>query len=248
MLFRSNPAIPVVREGQEVQRGECIAQADGFLSVAMHAPVTGVVRRIGLVPVASGKLVKGIYIETMPASTQEVARGRGCALESSPESIVNAIQQAGIVGLGGAAFPTHAKLKAPDGNLIDTLIINGVECEPYLTTDHRVMLEQGESIVLGIRYLMKASGARRAIIGVEANKQDAAEHLSTLIPDDLAIDLAVVPVKYPQGAEKMLVKTALGREIPSGGLPLDVGAVVINVATAAEVGMLLPHEIGRAHV
>lgn len=235
----------VVREGQEVVRGQLLAEADGFMSVPLHAPETGVIRKIANVPAISGKMVPGIYLEAAPSSTQEVLEGTPLDLATAtPEDILLAIQRAGIVGLGGAAFPTHAKLKIPEGKHCEVLIINGIECEPYLTTDHRVMLEQPDDIFLGIRYLMKAIGAARAIIAIEANKRDAAGFLSGFIAPGMPVTVEVVPVKYPQGAEKMLITSLLGREVPSGGLPIDTGAVVVNVATTAEIGRLLPHGRG----
>ncbi len=238
------PATPVVREGQEVARGQRIGQADGFMSVSMHAPASGRVRRIAPVPTSTGAMVQGVYIEPFPGSTQEVAEGAPCRHDGAPAEIIAAIQDAGIVGLGGAAFPTHVKLSVPDGKPIDTVIVNGVECEPYLTTDHRVMLEQDADIFAGIRYLLRLSGAKRAIIGIEANKADAAEHLESRVPSDLPVTVQLLEVKYPQGAEKMLITALLGREVPSGGLPLDIGVIVINVATTAEIGRLLPHGAG----
>ncbi|UCF46997.1 MAG: hypothetical protein JSU89_07400, partial [Myxococcales bacterium] len=141
------PSIPVVEEGQEVQRGQRIARPDGFMSVSMHAPASGVVRRIALAPSISGRMVPAVYLEPFPGSTQEVEDGTPCPLDTAtPDEIIAAIQDAGVVGLGGAAFPTHVKLKVPEGKFVDTLIINGVECEPFLTTDHRVMLEQSADI------------------------------------------------------------------------------------------------------
>ncbi len=126
------PAIPVVREGQEVTRGQCLAQPDGFLSVAMHAPATGVIRRIGLIPSISGKMVPGFFLEPFPASTQEILEGTACDPDSaSPEEIIAAIQSAGVVGLGGAAFPTHAKLRIPEGKSVDTVVINGITYPYY---------------------------------------------------------------------------------------------------------------------
>jgi electron transport complex protein RnfC len=238
------PALPVVREGQEVVRGQCIARPDGFVSVAMHAPASGVVRRIGLTPSIAGRMVPGIYIEPHAASTQEVAEGTPCPPDADPDEIVAAIQQAGVVGLGGAAFPTHVKLKIPDGKSVDTLIINGAECEPFLTTDHRVMLEQADDLFTGVRYLLRVSGASRAVVGVEANKVDAVRHLRSRLPSDLPASVEVLRVKYPQGAEKMLITALLGREVPSGGLPLDVHALCVNVATTAEIGRLLPRGRG----
>lgn len=239
------PALPVVREGQEVERGQLLAEPDGYMSVAMHAPASGVIQRLGLVPSISGKMVPGVYLKPFPGSSQEVNEGTPCHLESAtPDEILEAVQRAGIVGLGGAAFPTHVKLKVPEGKRIDTLIVNGVECEPYLTTDHRVMLEQQADIVMGIRYLLRATGAERAIIGIEANKLDVAASLRAALPPEVPATVEVVEVKYPQGAEKMLIAALLGREVPSGGLPSDVNVVAINVATTAEIGRLLPHGRG----
>lgn len=239
------PAIPTVREGEEVTRGQRIARPDGFLSVAMHAPASGVVRRLGLAPSAGGRMGLAVHLEPFPASTQEVAEGTPCLLgQAGPAEILAAIQEAGIVGLGGAAFPTHAKLTVPAGKFVDTMIVNGVECEPYLTTDHRVMLEQRDDILRGVRYLLAVTGAARAVIGVEANKLDAAEHLRAGLPPDLPCRVELLRVKYPQGAEKMLIRALLGREVPSGGLPVDVHALCINVATTAEIGRLLPHGRG----
>jgi electron transport complex protein RnfC len=239
------PSLPAVQEGQEVARGQRIARPDGFMSVSMHAPASGVVRRIALTPSITGRMVQGIFLEPHPGSTQEVVGGEPCPLETAtPDEIVGAIQDAGIVGLGGAAFPTHVKLKIPEGTSADVLIINGSECEPYLTTDHRVMLEQRDDIYTGIRYLLKATGAERAIIGIEANKSDAGAHLREGLPDDLPVVVEVLSVKYPQGAEKMLITALLGREVPSGGLPLDAHALCVNVATTAEIGRLLPRGRG----
>ena len=239
------PSIPVVEEGQEVQRGQRIARPDGFMSVSMHAPASGVVRRIALGPSISGRMVPAVYLEPFPGSTQEVEDGTPCPLDTAtPDEIIAAIQDAGVVGLGGAAFPTHVKLKVPKGKFVDTLIINGVECEPFLTTDHRVMLEQSADIFVGIRYLLKVTGAKKVIIAVEANKADAADHLREHFPGDLDGSVEVLQVKYPQGAEKMLFSALLGREVPSGGLPMDIHALCCNVATTAQVGYLLPRGRG----
>ena len=145
------------------------------------------------------------------------------------------VLKAGIVGMGGATFPSHVKLSVPEGKKIDTLIINGVECEPYLTSDHRVMLERADEMVVGIRLLMKALGVERAMIGIENNKPDAIEHLKGIVKDIEGIDVYPLKVKYPQGGEKQLIKALLNREVPPGGLPLDVGTVVHNVGTALAV-------------
>ncbi|NQU64079.1 MAG: electron transport complex subunit RsxC [SAR324 cluster bacterium] len=234
----------IVRQGQEVVRGQKLADADGYMSVPIHAPESGTIRKIGRVPTISVKMTDGIFLEAFPSSTQEVMDGIPVDLDaSSPNDILNAIQEAGVVGLGGAAFPTHVKLRIPEGKQCDVLMINGIECEPFLTTDHRVMLEQADDIFMGIKYLLKATGAKKAIIGIEANKRDAADNLTSLIPADVPVSVSVVPVKYPQGSEKMLITSILGKEVPSGGLPIDVNVVVVNVATTAEIGRLLP--LGR---
>jgi len=239
------PSVPLVEEGQEVLRGQLLARSDGYVSVPLHAPATGIIRKIAEVPTVSGKKTLGIYLEPYPASGQQVQGGIPVDLATAtPEDILAGVQQAGIVGLGGAAFPTHVKLKVPEGKTCEILMLNGIECEPYLTTDHRVMLEQEADIFMGIRYLLKATGAREVIIGIEANKQDAAAHLRAQLPQDLPIRVEVVPVKYPQGAEKMLIKALLGKEVPSAGLPIDLGVVVVNIATAAEIGRLLPQGRG----
>jgi electron transport complex protein RnfC len=239
------PAIPVVDEGDEVVRGQMIAKPDGFLSVAIHAPASGTIRSIARSPVIQGKMEPAFFLEPFPSSTQEVAEGRPLdAATASPEQIIDAIQAAGVVGLGGAGFPTHAKLKIPAEKPVDTVLINGAECEPYLTTDHRVMLEHAADVMIGVPYLLKATGAEQAIIAVEDNKQDAAESLRKAIPSGAPIRVEILPVKYPQGAEKMLISALLGREVPSGGLPADVKVVCVNVGTTAEIGKLLPHGMG----
>lgn len=239
------PAVPCIAEGEEVTRGQRIADPDGFLSVAIHAPATGVVRCIAPSPAINGKMEPSVFIEPFAASTQEVETGAPLAAESaSCEQIIEAIQAAGIVGLGGAGFPTHAKLKIPEGKQVDTVVVNGVECEPYLTADHRVMLEHAREVINGIPYVLRATGAQRAIIAVEANKLDAADVLRETIPAGAPITVEVLPVKYPQGAEKMVIKALMSREIPSGGHPADVQAICVNVGTTAEIGKLLPQGMG----
>jgi electron transport complex protein RnfC len=162
----------------------------------------------------------------------------------SREEIIRAVQDSGMVGLGGAAFPSHAKLTVPADRTIHTLIVNGCECEPYLTCDHRMMLELTDDLIRGTRYAMRAVGAPRAIIGVEDNKLDAVEIIRARLPADGSMDVQAVPTKYPQGAEKMLVKSLLWREVPAGGLPSQIGVVVNNVGTLAMLGRLLPHGHG----
>ena len=238
-------AIPIVHEGQEVVRGEPIAKAGGFVSIPMHAPATGRVHRIALAPSARGDLSMAIYIVPYESASQEVLFGATQDIETmTPEEIVRAVQDTGIVGLGGAAFPTHVKLKVPEGKKVDTVVVNGCECEPYLTTDHRVMLEHPAEVLHGARVAMKALGAARAVVGIEDNKMDAVNVLRSVNGAATDISIEAVPTKYPQGAEKMLVKVLLNREIPSGGLPADVGLAVFNVATLAQIGDLLPRRCG----
>src|SRR5690348_16248507 len=167
------PAIPLVHPGQEVVRGEPIAKAGGFVSVPMHAPATGRVERVALAPTARGELAPAIYIKPYAAASQEVLYGAPQDIEHmAPDEIITAVQDTGVVGLGGAAFPTHVKMKLPAGRTVDTIVVNGCECEPYLTTDHRVMVEEAGEVLHGTRISMKAMGAPHAIIGVEDNKPD----------------------------------------------------------------------------
>lgn len=239
------PAVSIVREGQEVVRGEPIAKAGGFVSVPMHAPATGLVHRIGQVANARGEMTEAIFIHPYPSSSQEILYGAPQDVEAmAPGELVDAVQETGVVGLGGAAFPTHVKLKVPEGKSVDTVIVNGCECEPYLTTDHRVMLEHIDDILAGIRIVTRAVGAARTVIGIEDNKNDAVAALREEVGEGNSIAVEALPTKYPQGAEKMLTKALLNREIPSGGLPADVGTAVFNVATLAQIGDLLPRHQG----
>jgi electron transport complex protein RnfC len=220
-----------------------IAHSDEWLSVPHHAPVTGVVEAIELRPSARGPWVESIVIRTHQGATQEDLWGQPQDLSNAtPQELLQAIWDSGMVGLGGAAFPTHAKLTVPKQAKVHTLVVNGCECEPYLTCDHRVMIEEADALMIGIRYGMRATGAVRAIIGVEDNKPDAVDAIQHAINRIGANDIFVeaVPTKYPQGAEKMLIMALFGVEIPSGGLPVNLGMVVNNVGTLAALGRLLP--------
>ncbi len=240
-----NPARPLVRQGQEVVRGEPVAEADGWASVPIHAPVTGTVEAIQLMPTSRGPKTESIVLRTAPGDSQVVrwARSRN-ADELDRERLIDAIQDAGVVGQGGASFPTHLKLSVPEGYTIDTLMVNGCECEPYLTTDHRIMLERSEAVIAGVRLAMRAVGAPRAIIGIEEDKPDAIAAMRAAIGDEDAISVARLPARYPQGSEKLLIKAVLGREVPSGGLPYEIGVVVNNVGTMAQLGHLIPRGEG----
>jgi electron transport complex protein RnfC len=235
------PAVPIVSVGQEVIRGQLIAKADGFMSVPLHAPVDGVVEAIELRPSARGPWTESIVIRTYEASTQEVRWAEPRDMDAlTPEGIIKAVQESGMVGLGGAAFPSHVKLTVPKDRQIHTLMVNGCECEPYLTCDHRMMVELTDDMLTGIRYAMRAVGAPKAVIGIEDNKPDAVEAIRRKLPADGSITVEAVETKYPQGAEKMLIKSALGLEVPAGGLPSQIGVVVNNVGTLAMLGRLLP--------
>jgi electron transport complex protein RnfC len=228
------PARVIVRKGQRVERGDVVATSDGFVSVPIHASAAGTVTAIELCPHPDGSMAEAVRIAVDPYSAQ-IARTRMVPEWSglTREQVVDAVQQAGVVGLGGAAFPAHVKLVPPKDTAIEVLIVNAAECEPYLTSDHRVMVEYPERVLEGTRIMMHALGVQRAVIGIEKNKPDAIEILRNALPLDADITVLPLTVKYPQGAEKMLIKALTGREVQSGKLPASVGAIVQNVGTLA---------------
>ncbi len=230
------PARALVQAGDRVERGDVIAEAAGFISSAVHATAAGTVKSIELWPHPNGAMVPSIRIAVDPDSSQ-MRRPRIVPRwqDVKPEDLSKEIGKAGIVGLGGAAFPSHVKMCPPKDQPIELLLMNGCECEPYLTSDHRTMLEQPEKVYEGIRIALKALGITRAVVGIEANKPDAIEMMQKTRPDDLDVTIQPLQVKYPQGAEKMLIKAVMDREVPSGALPSAIGALVQNVATAANV-------------
>ena len=233
------PSEPVVAVGDTVYRGQTIAKATAFVSVPLHASVTGRVTAIENRAHPSGRLVESIVIECDPHSPQTLYDEHPVGWEGmSRDELLSTVQNGGFVGLGGAAFPTHVKLSIPEGKRVRYFFVNGCECEPYLTSDHRVMLEWADSIFLGARVIQKILGAEKTFIGVESNKWDAIKSLEGKIPGDLACELVPLVTKYPQGAEKMLISAVLRREVPSGRLPLDVQVVVQNVGTVAGLGDL----------
>ncbi len=235
------PAKLLVKKGQEVVRGEPLASADGFVSVPIHAPATGRIRDIRLMPSARGEQAMAIILHVYAAATQEVLWRNPVDLGAlDPRGMIQAIQDTGMVGLGGAAFPSHVKLSIPEEKSVDTLVVNGCECEPYLSCDHRTMLEKPRELMRGIRYAMQATGVSKAIVGVEENKMDAVKLLREHLHAHSDISVEAVETKYPQGSEKMLIKSLMGREVPAGGIPLDIGVVVNNVGTLAALGKLLP--------
>lgn len=231
------PATPIVKKGDTVKTGQLIATAGGFVSANIHSSVSGTVVAVDSVPDAAGLSKPAITIKTegdewMPEINRE---GEAAWDALSKEDIVKAIAAAGIVGMGGATFPTQVKLTPPPGNKAEFLIVNGVECEPYLTSDHRVMLEKGEQIIAGVQMLMKAIGVSKAVIGIENNKKDAIAHLQQLASAQAGIEVCPLQVKYPQGGEKQLIQATTGRAVPSGALPIAVGAIVQNIGTVLAV-------------
>ncbi len=228
------PAQPVVEKGQKVKVGELIAKAGGFVSANIHSPFSGTITKIDSTLDAWGMRMPAIFIdvegdEWLDNIDRTSALVRECQLEG--KAIVDKIAEAGIVGLGGACFPTHVKLLPPPGKKAEVLIVNGVECEPYLTCDHQLMLEHGEEIIVGIQILMRALNIQKAIIGIEKNKPDAIKHMQDLASKVLGVEVKPLKLKYPQGGEKQLIDACIGRQVPSGALPIEVGAVVDNVAT-----------------
>lgn len=217
------PCKPLVQKGDVVAVGQKIADTDAFVAAPIIASVAGEVVAVD---------AEGVEIVTDP--DKSVLHGEPKKY-NSPAELRQIIRDAGIVGLGGATFPTHVKLSPPQDKNVDTLIINGAECEPFLTTDHRVMLEKSEELLKGIKLLMEACGAKTAVIGIEQNKPDAIEKLTELTKNLENIRVAGVPVEYPQGGERQLINTLTGKEVPVGRLPLDIGIVVNNVATAVAV-------------
>ncbi len=240
------PSIAIVRKGQMVERGELIAiAAPDKLSVPLHASVEGTVRDITLMPTATGPKTRSSIIQTLPSSPQIPVTGEQQDYrQMSREEIIAAIRDMGMVGLGGAEFPTYAKLATSMQHDIHTVIANGCECEPFITTDFRVMLENVQNLLLGMRIVMKAVAAEKGIIAIEDNKLEVMTALQAHLPEDGSIKVEVVETKYPQGAEQMLIYSLLGVALPKGKLPASLGLEVINVATAAEIGALLPNGQG----
>lgn len=232
------PSKVIVKRGDVVKVGQVIAQSAGFVSTNIHSSISGKVLKIDRSVDSSGYKKDAIIInvegdewdESIDRSTDLIT-----STDLDPKTITDKILAGGVVGLGGATFPTHVKLSPPPGMKAEVLLINGVECEPYLTADHRLMLEKGDELMVGIQLLMKALNVNKAVIGIEKNKPDAIEHLTVLAKKYAGIEVCPLKVKYPQGGEKQLIKAVTGREVPSGALPIAVGAVVNNVGTAFAV-------------
>ena len=249
------PCTPMVKAKQEVIFGEMVGKGEVFVSAPIHAPVSGVVQKMETVTLANGRHLQAIAIraegEQVDVQTLwDQMFGGNWPQKSyqtlSPEKISKAIHKAGIVGLGGAAFPTHVKITPNDQKPIEILMVNGCECEPYLTTDYRVMVEAPEAVVAGTLLAARAVGAKKAYIGIEDNKMEAVASLRQAA-SGAGIHIAVLKTKYPQGSEKHLIKAALNREVPLGGLPSDIGVAMTNVATATSLARAVMRDLPLTH-
>ncbi len=224
------PSLPVVKVGENVKRGQKIADPGGYVSVALHSPVDGTIKDIGIYTHPNGRELPAIIITTDAYSSQEFVGMESVDPYSlSKSEFIQKIQDSGLVGLGGAAFPAHVKFNIQEDKKCKYLMINGCECEPFLTADDRLMIEFGEELIEGIKILNHFIGAEKVYIAVEVNKPKAIMNLRNLASDN--IEVVCLKVKYPQGAEKMMTSAILGKEIPAGGLPLDLGVLVSNVGT-----------------
>jgi len=249
------PCTPLVKARQEVVFGEMIGKGEAFISAPIHAPVSGVIKKPETVTLANGRHLQAIAIkvegEQLDGQTlwDKMFGGKWpqkTYQTLAPEIISKAIHNAGIVGLGGAAFPTHVKITPNDQKPIEILMVNGCECEPYLTTDYRVMVEAPEAVVAGALLAARAVGAKKTYIGIEDNKMEAVASLRQ-VASGAGIHIALLKTKYPQGSEKHLIKAALNREVPLGGLPSDIGVAMTNVATATSVARAVMRDLPLTH-
>lgn len=249
------PCTPLVKPKQQVAFGEIVGQGEVFVSASLHSPVAGTVKKMEMTTIANGRHMTAIAIQSQgeQLSGQDLwdrLYGGQWPQKSyqalKPEEISDIIHGAGIVGLGGAAFPTHVKIMPNEKKPIHTLLVNGCECEPYLTTDYRLMVEAPEALVAGALLAARAVGARKAYIGIENNKLEAVASLRNAATG-AGIRIAVLKTKYPQGSEKHLIKAVLGREVPLGGLPSDIGVAMTNVATATSVARAVMRNIPLTH-
>lgn len=232
------PAKPLVKKGDVVKTGQLIAEPGGFISANIHAPISGTVKKLVIMlNVVTSKPMEAIVIESDGRDEWSLMPKMDDWRSRPKEEVLQRIKGAGIVGLGGATFPTHVKLSPPPGKKIDTIIINGCECEPYITSDHRVMMEYGEKVIKAIPILQWLLDCNNVFFAIEKNKPDAIQHITDLIAKHgvKGVRVASMKTKYPMGAEKTLTKSLLGREVPMGSLPLDVGVVVQNVSTVIAI-------------
>jgi len=232
-----SPARPVVKKGDYVLEGQIIGEITGFVSSYIHSSISGKIIDILPWDLPTGKKGLSVIIES-DGERKSIEKLRRNWLALSPEEIITIVKESGIVGLGGAAFPTHVKLTIPAGKKAEFILINGCECEPFLTCDYRVLKEYTEEVIEGIQIICKATGVKKAFIGIESNKIDLLSVLNEVIKNlkiFIEIEIKILPEKYPQGSEKHLIKSILNREVPSGGLPIDVGCIVFNVQTTLAI-------------
>ncbi|MCG8500953.1 MAG: electron transport complex subunit RsxC [Firmicutes bacterium] len=230
------PCEPLVTVGEQVKMGQKIADSKAFISAPIHASVSGKVIAIEPVLHPSGSKVMSVIIENDGLDTvHESIAPKGDLSALEPKEIVEIVREAGIVGMGGAGFPTSVKLSPPPDKKINHVIINGAECEPYLTSDHRVMLEEPEDVIAGLKIIMKVLGLDKGYIGIEVNKSDAIKVMEQHAAKEKGIEVVRLQTKYPQGAEKQLIQVVTGEEVPSGALPADVGAIVNNIDTCTAI-------------
>ena len=231
------PAKPVVKKGDEVLVGQLVGEAKGFVSSPVYSGVSGTVKAVEQIVAANGGLVDTVVIT--PDGKQTLSPDLAPPAVTNRESFLDAVRKCGLVGLGGAGFPTAIKLSPKKLDKIDLLLINAAECEPYITSDNREMLENSGDILFGIAAVQKYLGIKRAVIGIERNKPEAMDLLFSLTKGDANIDVHPLHSKYPQGAEKVLISSVTGRQVPAGGLPSDVGVIVLNVTTVGTLGRYL---------
>lgn len=237
------PAKALVKKGDKVVRGQMVAEAGGFVSAPVHTPISGTVVKVDIARTPQNMPVEAIYIKSDEADREADAKAIAEAKPLSDaeveklgaKEIIDIIKNAGIVGLGGATFPTHVKLSPPPGSKAEVVIINAAECEPCLSCDDQLMREEAADIVKGVSLLMKAAGVDRGVIAIENNKPEAIEIMTRAAASVPGLEVMTMKVKYPQGGEKQLIEAVTGREVPSGGLPIATGAIVQNVATAYAV-------------
>ncbi len=229
------PCEALVKAGDYVKVGQKIGEATSFVSAPVHSSVSGIVKEVAPKMTLGGKTTCVVVESDGENTISEEVQPKGDLAGLDGKEVLNIIKEAGIVGMGGAGFPTHVKLSPPPNKPIEFVILNGAECEPYLTADHRLMLENPEKIVFGLKAMMKVLDVKKGFIGIENNKLDAIEELTKLTEKDSSVEVVALRTKYPQGAEKQLIFACTKRQVPSGGLPLEAGVVVSNVATAAAV-------------
>ncbi len=229
------PCKLAVKIGQDIKKGEIIGTPEGFVSAPVHSSVSGKVVSIGEFPLPTGRMITSVVIENDGNEEWTSLKDNPDYFKLTPEELKAKVKDAGIVGMGGASFPAHVKLSPPKEKPIDVVILNGAECEPYLTADYRLMIERPGDVLEGLKILMKIVNVTKGVIGIENNKPDAIKSMEQAVSGEPNITVCALEVKYPQGAEKMLIKASVDREVPARGLPMDVGVIVHNVGTAIAV-------------